>query len=41
MCQQRNIKIIYHIDTINSSKILYENLFHLNSYGAIEFPENF
>ena len=41
MCQQRNIKIINHTDTIDPSKHLNESLFHLNRYGAIEFTNNF
>ena len=41
MCQQRNIKIINHINTIDPSKHLNESLFHLNRYGAIEFVNNF
>ena len=41
MCQQRNIKIINHTDTIDPSKHLNESLFHLNRYGAIEFANNF
>ena len=41
MCQQQNIKIINHTDTINPSKHLNESLFHLNRYGGIEFADNF
>ena len=41
MCQQRNIKIINHTDTIDPSKHLNESLFRLNRYGAIEFANNF
>ena len=41
MCQQQNIKIINHTDTIDPSKHLNESLFHLNRYGAIEFGNNF
>ena len=41
MCQQRNIKIINHTDTIDPSKHLNESLFHLNRYGATEFDNNF
>ena len=41
MCQQQNIKIINHTDTIDPSKHLNESLFHLNRYGAIEFANNF
>ena len=41
MCQQWNIKIINHTDTIDPSKHLNESLFHLNRYGAIEFGNNF
>ena len=40
MCQQRNIKIINHADTIDPSKHLNKSLFHLNRYGAIEFANN-
>ena len=41
MCQQRNIKLINHPDTIDPSKHLSESLFHLNRYRAIEFAKNF
>ena len=41
MCQQQNIKIINHTDTIDPSKHLNESLFRLNRYGAIEFANNF
>ena len=41
MCQQRNINIINHTDTIDPSKHLNESLFHLNRYGAIEFANKF
>ena len=41
MCQQRNIKIINHTDTIDSSKHLNESLFDLNRYGASEFANKF
>ena len=41
ICQQWNIKIINHTDTIDLSKHLNESLFHLNRYGAIEFANNF
>ena len=40
MCQQWNIKIINHTDTIDPSKHLNESLFHLNRYGTIEFAKN-
>ena len=41
MCQQQNIKIINHTDTIDLLKHLIESLFLLNRYGAIEFTNNF
>ena len=41
ICQQRNIKIINHTDTIDPSKHLSESLFHLNRYGATDFANNF
>ena len=41
MCQQRNIKIINHADTIDPSKHLNKSLFHLNKYGVTEFANNF
>ena len=41
MCQQRNIKIINHTDTTDSSKHLNESLLDLNRYGAIEFANKF
>ena len=41
MCQQRNILIINHTDTINISKQLNECLFHLNRCGAYECFKSF
>ena len=41
MCQQRNIKIINHTDTIDPLKHLNESIFYLNRSGAIEFANNF
>ena len=41
MCQQRNIKIINHTDTIDPSKHVNESLFYWNRYEAIEFADNF
>ena len=41
MCQQRNIKIINHTDTIDPSKHLNESLFYLNRYVAIKFTKKF
>ena len=41
MCQQRNIKIINHTNTIGPSQHLNESLFNLNRYGPIEFAHNF
>ena len=41
MCQQRNIVIINHTDTINISKQLNECLFHLNRCGAYECFKSF
>ena len=40
-CQQRNIKIINHTNTIDLSKHLNESDFHLNRYGAIKVVKNF
>ena len=41
VCQQGNIKIINHTDTVDPSKHLNESLFPLNRYRAIEFANNF
>ena len=42
MCQQRNIKIISHTNTIDPAKHLNESQqLHLNKYGSIEFAKNF
>ena len=41
MCEQRNIKIINHSDTIDRSRHLNESHLHLNRYGTVEFAKNF
>ena len=41
MCEQRNIKIINHSDTIDRSRHLNESQLHLNRYGTVEFAKNF
>ena len=41
MCEQRNIKIINHSDTIDRSRHLNESDLHLNRYGTVEFAKNF
>ena len=41
MCQQRNIKVISHTNTIDPAKHLNESKLHLNKYGTIEFAKNF
>ena len=41
MCQQRNIKVINHTDTIDPSKHLNEGLFHLNRYRVTDFAKKF
>ena len=41
MCEQRNIKIINHSDTIDRSRYLNESHLHLNRYGTVEFAKNF
>ena len=40
MCEQRNIKIINHSDTIDRSRHLNESHLHLNRYGTVEFAKN-
>ena len=41
MCQQQNIKVVTHTNTIDPAKDLNENKLHLNKYGTIEFAKNF
>ena len=41
MCEQRNIKIINHSDTIDRSRHLNESHLHLNRYGTVEVAKNF
>ena len=41
MCNQREIKIVNHTDTIDPAKNLNESQLHLNRYGNIIFGKNF
>ena len=41
MCNQREIKVVNHTDTIDPAKNLNESQLHLNRYGNIKFGKNF
>ena len=41
MCQQQNIKVVSHTNTIDLAKYLNESQFHLNKYETIEFVTTF